>query len=101
MEADMANAWQTVEEAALTLGISSRTLHRRIARDEVETRLENGRREVLLTLADPAPAEPLTTADTPSFEISHAVTGQSPATDMSDTVGQTMLALHEDRIRRT
>lgn len=95
----MASAWQTVEEAALTLGISSRTLHRRIARGEVETRLENGRREVLVTLAD-RPA--VGASDTNSFEISESfASGESLQSDVSDGVGQTMLALHEDRIRRT
>jgi hypothetical protein len=41
-----------VEEAAVTLGISTRTLHRRISKGDVETRLENGRREVLVCLPD-------------------------------------------------
>ena len=49
----MAYAWQSVEEAAVTLGISTRTLHRRISKGEVETRLEDGRREVLVCLPDP------------------------------------------------
>ena len=48
----MAYAWQSVEEAAVTLGVSARTLHRRISKGEVETRLENGRREVLVCLPD-------------------------------------------------
>src|SRR6476646_10462016 len=49
----MAYAWQSVEEAAVTLGVSTRTLHRRISKGEVETRLETGRREVLVCLPDP------------------------------------------------
>ncbi len=97
----MATAWQTVEEAALTLGISSRTLHRRIARNELETRLENGRREVLVTLPDAPPSTASAAADAPSFEISQSASANSPTTDMSEAVSQTMLALHEDRIRRT
>ncbi len=53
----MAYEWQSIEEAASTLGISSRTLHRRISRNDVETRLEAGRREVLVCLPDePEPA---------------------------------------------
>jgi hypothetical protein len=51
----MATCWQTVEEAALTLGISSRTLHRRLAKGEFQTRLENGRREVLVVVDDSQP----------------------------------------------
>jgi hypothetical protein len=52
----MASAWQTLEEAALTLGVSSRTLHRRITKGEVQTRLNNGRREVLVEIVEPEPA---------------------------------------------
>jgi len=48
----VAYAWQSVEEAAVTLGVSTRTLHRRISKGEVETRLEEGRREVLVCLPD-------------------------------------------------
>lgn len=33
----MAYAWQTIEEAAVTLKISTRTIHRRIAGGELET----------------------------------------------------------------
>lgn len=48
----MATRWQTLEEAALALGISSRTLHRRLSKGEFQTRLVNGRREVLVTVDD-------------------------------------------------
>src|SRR3954468_20809240 len=51
-ETSMAYEWQSVEEAAVTLGVSTRTLHRRISKGEVETRLEDGRREVLVCLPD-------------------------------------------------
>jgi C4-dicarboxylate-specific signal transduction histidine kinase len=95
----MASAWQTLEEAALTLGISSRTLHRRITRNEVETRLNNGRREVLVEIPDPPEPQEMQQADahpqpTP-VSVSHE---ESP---QADNVRQTMLALSEDRIRRT
>jgi len=108
----MASAWQTLEEAALTLGISSRTLHRRLARGEFETRLENGRREVLVVIPEPQFPE----ADTPVTELSDTAAtfeytseesseasdmSASPATELSDDIQTTMLALHEDRIRRT
>jgi hypothetical protein len=132
MEADMASAWQTLEEAALTLGISSRTLARRLARSEFETRLENGRREVLVVIPEPEPlaapiAAPAPAAANPVSEpqsVSDGVaamsdtsyaeafqahlqnrTQSSPDSEMSaevsDEVQSTMLALHEDRIRRT
>ena len=52
----MAYAWQTVEQAAVTLGISTRTIARRIAKGELESRLNSGRREVYICL--PATATP-------------------------------------------
>ena len=97
----MATAWQTHEEAALTLGISSRTLSRRIVKGEFETRLENGRREVLIAIPDsPAVADASDVSDTayPAPEFVE----QSQSADLeADDIGGTMLALHEDRIRRT
>ena len=54
----MANAWQTVEQAAITLGISTRTIARRIAKTELESRLSNGRREVYIRLPDGYVAPP-------------------------------------------
>jgi hypothetical protein len=107
----MATAWQTLEEPALTLGISSRTLHRRIARGEFETRLANGRREVLVTIPDPQPAAP--TQDSPPAPHPQPTLSDmsAPAPDtahssdipsaLSADVTQTMLTLHEDRVRRT
>ena len=113
----MATAWQTLEEAALTLGISSRTLHRRLARGEFDTRMENGRREVLVIIPDPEPPADLAATAQVQEELS-ALAGRASAlaagvADVADTpvsyepeqqadeVQQTMLALHEDRIRRT
>src|SRR3954468_4663789 len=87
----MASAWQTMEEAALTLGISSRTLHRRLARGEFETRMENGRREVLVVIAEPQigaiPEPPPTTdmADTPGIDMSDTSAGfESPSDGLSE-----------------
>jgi len=105
----MASAWQTLEEAALTLGISSRTLHRRIAKGEVQTRLEHGRREVLVMVPEPEPVAMAAVTDHSmphvhmSSDIGECVHDSDRAVmaDMADDVGQTMLALHEDRIRRT
>jgi outer membrane murein-binding lipoprotein Lpp len=128
----MASAWQTLEEAALTLGISSRTLHRRIARGEFETRLAHNRREVLVTIGDPTFNGKSTGgggsgnlanagANVPNrsghlasdgADVSDGMSGVSvdrtsefaglsdvgfAAADMQNT----MLTLHEDRIRRT
>jgi outer membrane murein-binding lipoprotein Lpp len=122
MEADMAEAWQTLEEAALTLGISSRTLHRRLARGEFQTRMANGRREVFVIVEPRDPSlDRLAAAGNraaPSANASAAAsdTTDTPADDINtfphddyndgiespaDQIQQTMLALHEDRIRRT
>jgi hypothetical protein len=119
----MAEAWQTLEEAALTLGISSRTLHRRLARGEFQTRMASGRREVLVVVEprDPsldrlaaaasrrvtsanASAAESDTTDTPAATdaTSYSTDDYSPPGEpAADEVQQTMLALHEDRIRRT
>src|SRR5689334_4452551 len=106
----MASAWQSVEEAALTLGISTRTLHRRMARGEFEMRLEDGRREVLVVIPDPQIPEETPVADSIATELSDlsdtteilpeaSETSELPAPELSDEVQTTMLALHEDRIR--
>lgn len=92
----MATTWQTLEEAALTLGISSRTLHRRIAKGEFQSRMENGRREVLVSIADPAPSA---MSDTPVTPIHQQQGG--PIDDLPEDAREMVLALHEDRLRRT
>src|SRR5438067_104752 len=90
----MATAWQTLEEAALTLGISSRTLHRRMAKGEFQTRLEAGRREVLITIGE-SPLSP------PSDASATSAAQELPAVAVSEDIQHSILALHEDRIRRT
>ncbi len=106
----MATAWQTLEEAALTLGISSRTLHRRIAKGEFQTRLENGRREVLVSIAEPQidgaqlgvgrGAANVSDAAADAVDVIGAGSGREGG-ELSADVQSTMLMLHEDRIRRT
>ena len=49
----MADTWQTVEQAAVALGMSVRTVNRHIAAGKIASRLEEGRREVLVSLPDP------------------------------------------------
>jgi hypothetical protein len=102
----MATAWQTLEEAALTLGISSRTLHRRLARGEFETRMEHGRREVLISITEPEMSDVSAVlnaaTDTSDNAEEFDETGSTDDNqEMTADVGSTMLALHEDRIRRT
>src|SRR5213595_3598924 len=103
----MATAWQSLEEAALTLGISSRTLHRRITKGEFQSRLENGRREVLISIEEFNASLDSVMSDAQAGTLSDTAdtldaSQQNEATAaISDDIGSTMLALHEDRIRRT
>jgi hypothetical protein len=116
----MAYAWQTVEQAAVTLGISTRTIARRITKGEIESRLSNGRREVYICLPHSGPvAEPVETVegeltgnDAPSYRapnpaeaeeeyeqtVRHTVAASSmPGADVETG---TALILAEDRARR-
>ncbi|HEY7117125.1 MAG TPA: hypothetical protein VH475_11085 [Tepidisphaeraceae bacterium] len=97
----MAYAWQSVEEAAVTLGISTRTLHRRISKGEVETRLEDGRREVLVCLPDPEPELPPEAVD-----VSDGVSAQPAPSVSGDHSTAIILAekeiqLANEKVRRT
>ena len=51
----MADTWQTVEQAAVALGMSVRTVNRHIAAGKIASRLQEGRREVLVSIPDPEP----------------------------------------------
>lgn len=69
----MAESWQTVEQAAVSLGLSVRTVTRHIVAGKLQSRLNDGRREVLADVPEgpPAPdaaAEPRAPAapDTPA-----------------------------------
>ena len=49
--------WLSIEAAATAIGVSHRTIHRRLRRDELESRLDDqGRRLVLIALPDPVTA---------------------------------------------
>jgi len=99
----MAYAWQSVEEAAVTLGISTRTLHRRISKGEVETRLEDGRREVLVCLPDPEPEvaeEPAEVADT--YTLPPSFSPQAPSDNQTAIIlAEKEVALANEKVRRT
>lgn len=51
----MADTWQTIEQAAVTLGLSVRTVNRHISSGKLASRLTDGRREVLISAPDPQP----------------------------------------------
>lgn len=50
----MPQLWLTIEEAAVRLKTSVRTLQRKVSAGTIESRMENGRREVLIEVPDPA-----------------------------------------------
>jgi len=54
----MADTWLTIEQAAVALGLSVRTVNRHIAGGKLQSRLTDGRREVLVTLPDETPSAP-------------------------------------------
>ena len=99
----MAYAWQSVEEAAVTLGVSTRTLHRRIAKGDVETRLEDGRREVLVCLPDPeleVAEEPVEVSDSYTMPASF----NPPTSSDNNTaiiLAEKEVALANEKVRRT
>jgi len=107
----MAYAWQSVEEAAVTLGISTRTLHRRISKGEVETRLENGRREVLVCLPDEEIQFEEETSDVmgdvtdsvtiPTPSTSAAIAAEQQGGSTSIILAEKEIQLANEKVRRT
>jgi|SRR5688572_21802012 len=100
----MAYAWQSVEEAAVTLGVSARTLHRRISKGEVETRLEDGRREVLVCLPDEEPEEDANSVDIDAAHLSDPsdTPVSQPIPDSTAIIlAQQQIATANERVRRT
>jgi hypothetical protein len=60
---NLVNEWLSVEAAALRLGISSRSIARRIQSGQLESRVDaNGRRSVLVCLPAPHVSQPVTAA---------------------------------------
>src|SRR5687768_10511397 len=56
-ESAMADTWLTIEQAAVTLGLSVRTVNRHIVAGKLPSRLQDGRRDVLVqTPADKSDA---------------------------------------------
>src|SRR5258708_10194139 len=91
----MSYVWQTVEHAAVTLGISTRTIARRIAKGELESRLNAGRREVYICAPDSGESATietvqgeLTGSDAPRYQaeyeqtVRHTVAAGSAGADV-------------------
>ncbi len=106
----MAYIWQTVEQAAVTLGISTRTIARRIAKGELDSRLNSGRREVYICAPDFAASGvetiegELTGSDAPQYHAEYEQTVRHTVAASSasgvDVETSTALILAEDRARR-
>jgi hypothetical protein len=109
----MAYAWQTVEQAAVTLGISTRTIARRIAKGELESRLNAGRREVYiavpesvetvqgeLTGSDAVPPPANRPEYNAEYEQTVRQTVAAACAPGADVETSTALILAEDRARR-
>jgi excisionase family DNA binding protein len=86
----MSENWMTIEQAAVALGLSVRTVNRHINAGKLQSRLTDGRREVLSGTADSSPggqssvnSSPLVIADQPG--------ANSPAIDY-----ETVLALADN-----
>jgi outer membrane murein-binding lipoprotein Lpp len=58
----MADTWLTIEQAAVALGLSVRTVNRHIVAGKIPSRLQDGRREVLVQ-APSDKTNPMSTAD--------------------------------------
>ena len=66
----MADTWLTIEQAAVALGLSVRTVNRHIVAGKIQSRLNEGRREVLVDMPDPASDA---SSDFPTDEIGAAI----------------------------
>src|SRR5690349_6911848 len=72
----MADTWLTIEQAAVALGLSVRTVNRHIVAGKIQSRLSDGRREVLVDMPDDPSAG---ASDDPSDEIGAAINAASSA----------------------
>ena len=85
----MAESWQTIEQAAVSLRLSVRTVNRHIVAGKLQSRLTDGRREVLVNLSDhpsAAAGHPRPSVASPFADGPTAGLGASAAvTDFADT----------------
>lgn len=84
----MAETWQTIEQAAVSLRLSVRTVNRHIVAGKLQSRLNEGRREVLVNLPDAAAAQPAPSNPPASFTFDAQVSDAASAvTDSAATAG--------------
>src|SRR5688500_7647911 len=96
----MAETWLTIEQAAVALGLSVRTVNRHIVAGKIQSRLQDGRREVLVSMpdenasappSDAPPASPFAADSAPRDSQTVDVPSASPAFDP-----ETILALADN-----
>lgn len=101
----MAYTWQTVEEAALALKCSTRTINRRVKDGAIESRLNAGRREVLICIPDEPASPPTLTAAPPPAMDQAAVDTAEAVRHAAGVVARAMpddqAALEHEQARRT
>src|SRR4051812_45844177 len=93
---DVVNEWLSVEAAALRLGISGRSIARRIQNGQLESRVDdNGRRSVLICPPAPAPdaptAEPANAGSQPSGAVE-----PSQARELAQQAMTLVMRTHEE-----
>jgi hypothetical protein len=103
---NIVNEWLSVEAAALRLGISSRSIARRVQSGQLESRVDaNGRRSVLICL--PAPdvgqtAEPRAPKDTPADQGSNQTSNQGmtggQARELAQQAMTVVIRSHEETV---
>ena len=85
---DSSNNWMTIEQAAVSLGLSVRTVNRHITAGKLPSRLNEGRREVRIEL-------PELTSDVAGAAAQVAVANPAP-TDLAAPDYETVLALADN-----
>lgn len=79
--------WLQIESAAAALGVSTRTLQRRVKLGEMSSRIEHGRREVFIDQPERAGGDTVTQADTLTVAVAERAQAHAEALSvMSDRV---------------
>ncbi|HEX8324649.1 MAG TPA: hypothetical protein VF595_12145 [Tepidisphaeraceae bacterium] len=101
MSETISHTWQTVEQAAVTLNVSTRTIARRLANGSLETRVDdNGRRLVLIQqINSVTPVETGETMEEAELALSDMPTGPSSQALTMMTVLQTTITAARDDAR--
>lgn len=94
----MADTWQTIERAAVSLRLSVRTINRHISSGKLQSRLNSeGRREVLVSASAPAASTPFSDIPASDMPLGHDVAFVA-ASPQSSTQSVSGVALDADRV---